>query len=257
MDHGPSTLSCLAGLEGVRSFGAVRVSTVTPAAMTANAPTAMAIFTGLSVKRSSNSQMLKTMATNGSMITRTGCDTLNGPTCRADCSSSVPVTAATASAYTGHRVSTPLIPNVVRVSVTVLRNVAIRAQANAAAIAKTAARCTGGPRLPSPASTAMLPPNTDMADSHSAVSGAGCPPVGSATVRNTPSATQTTSTAAHAARATSWWIQARRSTNTKTSSVTRTGWTTDSWPLCRARAWKTNEPTAAAPPASHSGCRNR
>ena len=76
----------------------------------------------------------------------------------------------------------------------------------------------------------MAPPNTSNADSHSAVSGVGWPPVGSATARNTASAPQTTSTAAHAARATSWRIHTRRSTRTKTSSVTRIGWTTDSWP---------------------------
>ena len=81
--------------------------------------------------------------------------------------------------------------------------------------------------------------------------------MGSATERNTPRATQTTSTEAHAARATSWRIHSRRSTRTKTSSVTRIGWTTDNWPLCRARAWKTNPPTAAIQPSSHNGCRNR
>ena len=149
------------------------------------------------------------------------------------------------------------MPDVLSVSVTVLRNVAISAHVSAAAIARTAARRTGGPRIPSTASTAVLPPNTSTADSHSAVSGAGCPPVGSATVRNTASATQTTSTAAHAAPATSWPIHTRRNTSTKASSVTRTGWTTDSRPLCRASAWKTNDPTAATAPASHSGCRTR
>ena len=35
------------------------------------------------------------------------------------------------------------------------------------------------------------------------------------------------------------------------------GWTTDIGPLSKARAWKTNEPTAAATPSSHSGCRGR
>ena len=56
------------------------------------ATTAWVIFAGLSVKRSSNSQMLKTMLASGLMMTRSGWDTLNGLTCRADCSSSVPVT---------------------------------------------------------------------------------------------------------------------------------------------------------------------
>jgi hypothetical protein len=55
----------LAGLAGARSLGAVRDSTVTPTAITANARTATAIFAGLSVKRSSNSQTLKMMLANG------------------------------------------------------------------------------------------------------------------------------------------------------------------------------------------------
>ena len=119
------------------------------------------------------------------MMTSSGWDTLNGPTCRADCSSSVPVAAAAARAYTGQRVSMPPMPDVVSVSVAVLRNVAIRAHANAAAAANRAARRIGEPRLPSTASPAMAPPNTSNADSHSAVSGVGWPPVGSATARNT------------------------------------------------------------------------
>jgi hypothetical protein len=64
----------------VRSSGAVRVRTVTPAAITAKASTATAIFAGLLVKRSPNSQMLKMMLANGSVMTSSGCDTLSGPT---------------------------------------------------------------------------------------------------------------------------------------------------------------------------------
>jgi hypothetical protein len=48
----------MAGFGGMRSCGAVRVSTVTPTASTAKASTATVIFAGLSVKRSPNSQML-------------------------------------------------------------------------------------------------------------------------------------------------------------------------------------------------------
>src|ERR1019366_1235459 len=106
-------------------------------------------------------------------------------------------------AYTGQRVSIPPMPDVASVWVAVFRNVAIRAHASAAAIAKTAARRAGEPRIPAAASTAIAPPDANTADSHCAVSGAGCPPAGSATVRNTASAAQTASTAAHAARATS------------------------------------------------------
>ena len=89
--HAVGTAHVVTGLEGVRSFGAVRDSAMTPTARTAMARTARAIFAGLSVKRSSNSQMLKMMAASGLMMTRSGWDTLNGPTWRADCSSSVPV----------------------------------------------------------------------------------------------------------------------------------------------------------------------
>ena len=37
-----------------------------------------------------------------------------------------------------------------------------------------------------------------------------------------------------------WWIQTRRSTRVMTSSVTSSGCTTETSPLCRARAWNTN-----------------
>jgi hypothetical protein len=103
----------------------------------------------------------------------------------------------------------------------------------------------------------MAPPDTSPADSHSAACGAGWPPVGSAAARNTASATVAVSTAAQAAGATCWPIHTRRSTMTNTSSATSTGWTTDIGPVCRARAWKAYEPTAAAPPSSHSGSRTR
>ena len=53
---------------------------MTPTARIAMATTAVAIFAGLSVKRSSNSQMLKMMLASGLMMTRSGWDTLKGPT---------------------------------------------------------------------------------------------------------------------------------------------------------------------------------
>jgi len=106
--HAVGTAHVVTGLEGV--FGAVRDSAMTPAARIAMATTAMAIFAGLSVKRSSNTQMLKMMLARGLMMTRSGWDTLKGPTWRADCSSSVPVMAAAARACTGQRVSMPLAP---------------------------------------------------------------------------------------------------------------------------------------------------
>ena len=90
----------LAGRDGVRSCGAVRASLMTPAAITANATTAMASFTALSVKRSPNSQTLKMMLANGSTMTSSGWDTLSGPTCSAPCCSSAPVIVAAMNAYT-------------------------------------------------------------------------------------------------------------------------------------------------------------
>ena len=90
----------LAGVDGVRSAGAVRVSMVTPAAITAKATTAMVIFAGLLVKRSPNSQMLKMMLAKGSVMTSSGWDTLSGPTCSVACWSTVPVTVAAMNAYT-------------------------------------------------------------------------------------------------------------------------------------------------------------
>ena len=43
----------------------------------------------------------------------------------------------------------------------------------------------------------------------------------------------------------------------KTSSVARTGCTTEIWPRFRARAWNTNAATRATQPNSQSGLRNR
>src|SRR5215472_8420224 len=76
-------------------------------------------------------------------------------------------------------------------------------------------------------------------------------------MRNTARARQTASADAQAAAATCWRIHIRRSTRTKTSSVTSTGWTSDIGPLCSASAWKANVPAAAAHPSNHSGCRIR
>ena len=62
----------LAGSAGLRSCGAVRVSVVTAAARAAKDRTAIVIFAGLSVKRSSNNQMLKMMLAKGLTMTRIG-----------------------------------------------------------------------------------------------------------------------------------------------------------------------------------------
>ena len=54
-----------------------------------------------------------------------------------------------------------------------------------------------------------------------------------------------------------WRIQNRRSTSAKTSSVTRSGCTTETRPLCSASAWKPKAAARATQPKSHSGLRNR
>jgi hypothetical protein len=80
------------------SLGAARDSSMIAPAITANAVNATAIFGGLAVKCSSNTQTLRPMLASGLMTTRTGSDTLSGPTCRAACSRSVPAAAAAARA---------------------------------------------------------------------------------------------------------------------------------------------------------------
>ena len=131
--------------------------------------------------------------------------------------------AATASAYTGQRDSRPPTPDAASMSVTVFRNVAISAQASAAAVAKAAARRIGEPCAPAAMSTTMMLPDTIRVDSQSDAAGLGFPPAGSATERNTASATQTTTTADQAVEATAWPIHTRRSARTNTNSVTRRG----------------------------------
>ena len=74
---------------------------------------------------------------------------------------------------------------------------------------------------------------------------------------NTARPTQVTAAAPQVIRRIDWWIQNRRSTSMKTSSVASSGCTTESWPLCRASAWNTNAPARAAQPNSHNGLRNR
>ena len=73
----------------------------------------------------------------------------------------------------------------------------------------------------------------------------------------TASPAQVAAAPAHAAQTTAWRIHTRRSTSAMTSSVTSSGWTTESWPSCRAKAWNANAPTWAADPASHRGLRSR
>ena len=83
------------------------------------------------------------------------------------------------------------------------------------------------------------------------------PPRGSAATMKTASPAQVAAAPAQAAQAISWWMNTCRSASAITSSVTSRGWTTESWPSCRATAWNANAPTWAADPASHRGLRSR
>ena len=213
-----------------------------------------AIIARLSDNRSTNSQMLKMIRASGWTKARSGWDTLNGPTWRADWLSSEPDMTAATRAYTGQSMSIPLIPDVVSVSVAVLTNVAVSAHASPAAAASRAVRRTGGPRVPRTANRAMTPPNTSNADfSHCRRLWAGMAAGRLSRPeerRQCPADDQCRGP--RGPRATSWRIHNRRSTRTKTSSVTRIGWTSDSWPKWRAAAWNANAPAAAIQPSSHT-----
>ena len=92
-----------------------------------------------------------------------------------------------------------------------------------------------------------------MAPTQAELVGCACPPVGSATATKIASEAQVTAAAHQVRFLICWRIQSRRNTRAKTSSVTRSGWTTDICPLCSARAWKMKDPARATQPNSHSG----
>ena len=74
---------------------------------------------------------------------------------------------------------------------------------------------------------------------------------------NTASPAQVTMAAPQVIRRMDWRIQNRRSTSAKTSSVTRSGCTTETRPPCSASAWNKKAAARATQPKSQSGLRNR
>ena len=81
--------------------------------------------------------------------------------------------------------------------------------------------------------------------------------MGSDTATNSANDPHVTAAAHQVTSRICWRIHSRRRTRAKTSSVTRSGCTTDICPLCRARAWKMNDPASATQPNSHNGFETR
>ena len=100
---------------------------------------------------------------------------------------------------------------------------------------------------------AAAPPAAMVAPIQAELVGAALPPVGSDTATKSARDPQVMAAAHQVTVRICWWIQSRRSTRAKTSSVTSRGWTTDICPLCSASAWKRNDPPSATQPNSHSG----
>ena len=100
---------------------------------------------------------------------------------------------------------------------------------------------------------AAAPPEAMVAPTQAELVGCACPPVGSDTATNRASEAQVTPAAHQVRFLICCRIQSRRKTSAKTSSVTSSGWTTDIWPLCSAKAWKMNDPASATQPNSQSG----
>ena len=147
----------------------------------------------------------------------------------------------------------PDTPNCVRVSVVALMKVATSAQSMEAEAPNSAARLAGEPLRPSSASIAAVPATAAVADTQAPLVGSPLPPLGSAMAMNSVSERQVRVAAHQVTGRIDWWSHSQRSTSAKTSSVTRSGWTTDIVPLCRATAWKTKAPASATHPRSHSG----
>jgi hypothetical protein len=147
----------------------------------------------------------------------------------------------------------PAAPDWDKVSVVVLMNVATRAHMMAVAQPSRAARRAGEPRMPSSVSMAAQPRVTVQAVTQARLSGKGFPPCGSDVARKTVKDMHVTTAAHQVTGRITWWSQARRSTRANTSSVTSSGWTTDSCPAFKASAWKTKAPASAIQPNSHSG----
>ncbi len=122
------------------------------------------------------------------------------------------------------------------VSVVALMKVASRAQVIPAAPANRAARRLGEPRRPASASAAATTTMTATAVIQWWLAGTGWPPCGSPAIRNTARPAQVSRAPFHAPSTICWRSQTRRSTSTMMSSVTSSGWTTETSPLCKARA---------------------
>src|ERR1700727_2451159 len=237
--------------------GAVWVRKTTPTHITAKAAAATARTPTPGLNRSSNSHTLRAILTIGSTITRNGWETRSGPTCSATCCRIVPAAPPTARAYTGQRVNIPATPNWVRVSVVALMIVASSAQMVADAAAYRAARRPGDPQRAATARTAAPAPQVTAATTQCWLVGVGWPPSGSPATMNTARPRQVRAAASQVIPRMDWWIQNRRSARANTSSVTRSGCTTETRPSCRASAWNRNAPARATQPKSHSGLWNR
>ena len=122
---------------------------------------------------------------------------------------------------------------------------------------RSAARRTGEPREPSNASTPAAPAVAAVTATQAELVGCACPPVGSDMATKSASDPQVMAAAHQVVPRICWWTHSRRSTSAKTSSVTSSGCTTDIWPLCSARAWKTKDPARATQPSSQSGLDTR
>ena len=96
-----------------------------------------------------------------------------------------------------------------------------------------------------------------LADAQAPLVGSALPPLGSAIAMKRPSETQVTAAAHQVNGRISWWSQSQRRTSANTSSVTKSGCTTDIAPLCRATAWKRKAPASATHPRSHKGLERR
>ena len=225
--------------------------------MTTKANDPMASGPTSGVNDSPKIQTLSAMLTMGSTMTMNGWDMLSGPTWNAACIRNSADRAVTASAYSGQWVNMPGRPNWVSVSVVALINVATSAQRTEAEAPRRAARLAGEPPRARRASSPAVAAVAELADTQAPLVGRALPPLGSAIARKTVSEIQVMPAAHQVTLRMDWWNQSHRRTRTKTSSVTRSGWTTDIGPLCRAMAWKMNAPASAAHPSSHNGLDTR
>ena len=96
-----------------------------------------------------------------------------------------------------------------------------------------------------------------VAPTQSLLAGVVSAPVGSDTAMKSDRATQVTAADHQVTARMLWRTHSRRRTRAKTSSVTRSGCTTDMSPLWSASAWNTKAPASATQPNSHNGFTTR